>query len=290
MMDQVSLQAALTVIPGSTGEWRVEQVGERTFHARNLGQDFFVKWIDAGDQRGRNEMEVNTSILPGTSISTPRLVRIIPSGKDSLIIWEWVEGQDLRSDHREFLVDAFRQMGRFHHSRRNEGEVFSPITENVYPSIPSFLDGESRLLCADLSSAMKKGCDDLLQRLSIGYSTIIHGDLHPGNLIATAKGIYFVDWGYSRRSINLLDLDYISSLNVKPLETDWWIIQPEESGEVLAGYYSTCGMTDANPAQIQHAVMLWSELWKLYNSRKTANQPAYATSMCRLEQLLEVRT
>ncbi len=113
--------------------------------------------------------------------------------------------------------------------------------------------------------------------------------MHPGNLLAAADGLQFVDWGYSRRSINLLDLDYVHSLHFQPAETDWWIIQPEEAGDVLAGYFSSCGMPEVNIGQIQHAVMLWSVLWGLYNSKDSANQEAHGVSLHRLEQILEAQ-
>lgn len=114
--------------------------------------------------------------------------------------------------------------------------------------------------------------------------------MHPGNLLATASGLMFVDWGYSHWGINLLDLDYVCSIRLQPAETDWWIIQPEEAGDVLAGYFSSCGMPDVNIKQIHHAVMLWAVLWALYNSEQSGNHTAHAVSMLRLEQILEAQS
>ncbi len=113
MMDGSALLAALKAVPDLAGEWDVEQVGERAFHAWNSEGSHFVKWIKADDRRGRNEVEVNRTILPGAPISAPRLVRVLPYGEDSLVFWEWVEGEDLRSAHREKLPQAFRRLGRF---------------------------------------------------------------------------------------------------------------------------------------------------------------------------------
>jgi Ser/Thr protein kinase RdoA (MazF antagonist) len=289
MMDGSALLAALKVVPELAGEWEVEVVGERTFHAWNFEGSYFVKWITADDRRGWNEVQVNMTLLPGAPIPVPRLVHVHPIGGDSLVFWEWVEGEDLRSAHREKLPQAFRQLGNFHLSQRGDGQVSSPITGKVYTTISAFLDGEVPFLCADLSPAQQVRCSSILSRLSCGYPTTIHGDMHPGNLLAAAEGIVFVDWGYSRRSINLLDLDYVHSMHFQPAETDWWIIQPEEAGDVLAGYFSTCGMLEVNTGQIQQAVMLWSVLWGLYNSKKSADQVAHGVSMHRLEQLLEAQ-
>lgn len=289
MSDVSNILAAFQAVPELAGEWAVEPIGEKIFRAQCNGRSFFVKWITADDRRGRNELEIKCTVLVDAPISTPRLLHVIPSGTDSLAVWEWVEGDDLRSAHRELLPEAFRRLGVFHASQRGNCPVSSPITGQIYETVQALIEGELRTLCADLSPARRDRCACILQRLSCGYPTLIHGDMHPGNLFATSSGPLFVDWGYSRCSINLLDLDYVRSIPIQPPETDWWIIQPEKAGEVLSAYFSTCGLPDVNVKETHHAVMVWAMLWSLYQLRQSKDSATRAICQQRLDFLLEAQ-
>lgn len=288
MSDRTAILAALQAVPELGGQWVLEQISGKAFRARNKDRSLFAKRITADDPRGRNEVEIGRTLLANVPVSTPRLLFVVPVGVDILAVWEWVEGKDLRREQRELLPEAFRQLGAFHAAQRGSGTFSSPVTGNSYPTVEAFLADETRLLCADLFPAQYKRCAGILDRLSCGYPTLIHGDMHPGNLCATPSGPVFVDWGYSRRSINLFDLDYIHSLTVQPPETDWWVIQPEEADDVLSAYFSTCGLPGVNIREIHHAVMVWGTLWSLYNARKS-DENVRILSQQRLEYLLEVQ-
>jgi Ser/Thr protein kinase RdoA (MazF antagonist) len=288
MSDQTAILAALQAIPELGGHWVLEQISGQTFRARNMDCSIFVKWITADDPRGQNEVEIGRKLLANAPISTPRLMYVIPVAADILAVWEWIDGKDLRWERRELLPEAFRRLGAFHFAQRGSSAISSPVTGNSYTTVEAFLAGETRLLCADLSPIRYKRCAGILDRLSCGYPTFIHGDMHPGNLCATPSGPVFVDWGFSRRSINLLDLDYIHSLPVQPPETDWWVIQPEEAEDVLSAYFSTCGLAGVNIREIHHAVMVWGLLWSLYNARNS-DKALRSLSQQRLENLLEVQ-
>jgi Ser/Thr protein kinase RdoA (MazF antagonist) len=287
-MDASGVLAVLRSDPEPAGEWSAEALGENAYRIQQNGKAFFAKWIACDDPRGQNELEVNRTVLAATSLPVPKLLRILPAGPDRLAVWEWVEGDDLRSAQREFLPEAFRRLGEFHASRRGRGPVSSPVTSQTYETVEAFLEGETRALCMDLSPAQHEACARILQRLSCGYATMIHGDMHPGNLRLASSGPVFLDWGYARWSINLLDLDYIRSFPIRPPETDWWIIQPEEAGDVLAAYFSACGMLDAEIMKTHFAIMVWAALWNLYNSRQSHGD-ARILAHLRLEYLLEVQ-
>ena len=287
MMDAAGVLAVLRSDPEPAGEWSAKALGENTYLIQQNEQVFFAKWIACDDRRGQNELEINRTVLEETSLPAPKLLRVLPAGADRLAVWEWVEGDDLRSKHRERLPEAFRRLGEFHASRRVKGPVSSPITGETYETVEAFLQGETRALCMDLSPAQREACARILQRLSCGYPTLIHGDMHPGNLRLAPSGLMFLDWGYTRQSINLLDLDYVHSIPIRPPETDWWIIQPEEAEGVLAAYFSTCGLPDAETREIHFAIMVWAALWNLYNSRQPT-EDARTLAQRRLEYLLEV--
>ena len=288
MMDAAGVLSVLRSDPEPAGEWSAKALGENTYLIQQNEQVFFAKWIAGNDRRGQNEIEINRMVLGVTSLPVPKLLRVLPAGADRLAVWEWVEGDDLRSKHRERLPEAFRRLGEFHAARRGKGPISSPITGQTYETVEAFLEGETRALCMDLSPAQQEACACRLQRLSCGYPTLIHGDMHPGNVRLGSSGLMFLDWGYARRSINLFDLDYVRSIPIRPPETDWWIIQPEEAEGVLAAYFSTCGLPDAETGEIHFAVMVWAALWNLYNSRQFTGD-ARTLAQRRLEYLLEVQ-
>jgi hypothetical protein len=99
----------------------------------------------------------------------------------------------------------------------------------------------------------------------------------------------FVDWGFGRRSINLLDLDYVRSIPIQPAETDWWIIQPEEANAVLHAYFSCCGIRDVDVMSTHFAVMLWANLWALHQTLDVEKGVLRSMSRQRIDFLLGVR-
>jgi Ser/Thr protein kinase RdoA (MazF antagonist) len=287
MIDESSVLAGFRSVPGLRGEWRLEAMGEKTFRAGSEDRSVFVKWIAADDRRGQNEIEVNRSVLTGASIACPGLLHVIPCGADRLAVWEWVDGSDLRSTRRNSLPEAFRKLGAFHASQRGAFPVSSPISGNEYESIQALIDGETGIVCAGLPPTLGERCTRILQSLSCGYPTLIHGDMHPGNLIASAAGPVFVDWGFARRSINLFDLDYVESRPIQPAEAAWWVIRPEEAEAVFKAYFPACGLAEADAMEIHRAVMVWAALWSLYNAG-TMHDSNRAVSQQRLEYLVEV--
>jgi Ser/Thr protein kinase RdoA (MazF antagonist) len=286
MIEPVCVLNALRSDPQMGGDWALTELGEKALRLEQDGRRYFAKWIALDDARGRNELEINQTILREAVIPAPKLLYVLPGGEGTLGIWEWVEGGDLRHAQRELLPQAFSRLGAFHATQRGEGPLSSPISGRLYATIKDFLKGETHYLCADLPRGLRKSCARLLSRLECGYVTIIHGDMHPGNLCAAVDGPLLVDWGYSRWSINLLDLDYVRSIDIQPPESDWWAIQPQEAQPVLEAYYSTCGMTGQDGMFLQQAVMAWAILWGLHNS-KGIDKTAFALALQRLEFLLE---
>ncbi len=100
---------------------------------------------------------------------------------------------------------------------------------------------------------VKAKCREMWRTLAAGYPTLIHGDLHPGNLRLTTRGLFFVDWGYARQTLNFFDLDYVRLLPM-PGETEqpWWLITPDEATAVLPAYFAACGLAHLAPDHWGH--------------------------------------
>jgi hypothetical protein len=270
-------------------DWHLLQIQEFAYRFQYDEKTLFIKWILGSDLNGLNEIKINQTWLPDSELHTPQLIMVLPSESGYLAAWEWIEGKDLRNQHRELLSQAFAQIGRYHQAHRNRAPVISPISKHEYSSIPEMLKGELALLCADFPDPIPQAL--LVDFLSIGYATRIHGDLHPGNIHAVGENLFFTDWGYAINSLNLLELEYIQSVEFEPASDpgEWWLIRSEEARVVLPAYFDACGLDGCNVILIHWAVMVWAQLQSHFNS--IVNRNPEGSRICRrnIVQLMDIR-
>ncbi len=287
MTEIAVLRQALRLVPALEGEWAFEKLAENVYRLEQGGRRFFAKWIADDDERGRNELEINRTVLSRADLPTPALLHVVPAGPGRLALWEWVDGEDLRQEGRDLLPQAFRLLGHFHAAQRHIGPLSSPVTGQVYASVADLLRGEAETLGSLLPPSFRRPCADLLMRLTCGYPTLIHGDMHPGNLRRAADGLRFVDWGYARRSLNLFDLDYIRSLDLGEPAAEWWLIRPDEARQVLPGYFEAAGLSACDCWAVHRSVMLWSAMWAHFNLARAHDVAGQKTCRQRIARLLE---
>ncbi|MEZ0396619.1 MAG: phosphotransferase [Anaerolineales bacterium] len=287
MSEIAVLRQALRRLPALKGDWTFEHLGQNAYCLQQGGRRFFAKWIADDDERGRNELEIYRTVLRRADLPTPALLHVLPAGPGRLALWEWLDGEDLRQEGRQLLPQAFRLLGHFHAAQRHTGPLSSPVTAQVYASVADLLQGEAATLAALLPPSFRQPCADFLMRLTCGYPTLIHGDMHPGNLRRVAEGLYFVDWGYARRSLNLFDLDYIRSLDLGDQITEWWHIRPEEAVHILPAYFEAAGLSACDCWAIHRGVMLWSALWAHFNLARAHDLAAQKTCRQRITRILE---
>jgi hypothetical protein len=270
----------------NTGSLHLELIQENTY--RLFSQPpYFVKVIADDDRLGQNELRVNKDVLATDSIARPELVYRIKMPGATLACWEWLEGTDLRTRNRELLPQAFKLLGRFHVRQRYDGPVESPVTQCSYASVQQMLEDELATFSRRHPLPVQRSAEKAGELLSLGYATILHGDMHPGNLRFTAEGLKFVDWGYSIPSLNLFDLGYIETIawNDPLTGSPWWTITPAEACTILPAYYAACGLTGADYRQVQLAVMYWSKLWAYENCLKYGDKPGASSVRNQLAQL-----
>lgn len=290
MIEIAVLRQALRQAPDLQGEWAVETLGETAFRLEQGERRFFAKWIAEDDERGRNELEINRTVLRRASLPVPALLYVLPAGQGRLALWEWVEGGDLRQEGRDWLPQAFRLLGHFHAEQRHNGALFSPATGQTYPSVRDLVRGEAASLGALLPPSYRPRCAALLRRLECGYPTLIHGDMHPGNLRLAPDGLRFVDWGYARPSLNLFDLDYIRSVDLGEAADEWWHIRPAEAGQILPAYFEAAGLGGWDDRAVHRGVMLWAALWAHANLTRAHDFSAQKICRQRIARLLEDET
>lgn len=281
-----SLRENLPSLRGVTSE-DLEVVQERAYRLL-IAPPWFVKWIPADDELGQNEIKVDQTVLQGWESVAPRLLHVLHLEDGVIGCWEWLDGDDLRYHWRDLLPRAFAKLGRFHLAHRYSGEVFSLVTQEVYGSPKELLEAEYQLLCSYHGERMAREAKPYFSLLlEVGFPTQIHGDLHPGNIRLHAGDVRLVDWGYSRRSLNLFDLSYVEAIRQEPVDLEeWWIITPEESLGVLSAYGAVVGVPAEKMLQVQHAVMVWAKLWAYHNSVRHGNKSAAERSRQQIVQVL----
>ncbi len=259
------LRTALTdVLPAGDPSMQVVQ---KDIIRLNVGeQSYLVKWISAGDATGQNELRIGRLFLKQALLPVPRLMFEKPVEGGVIAGWEWAEGRDLRLYDRERLPEVFAWLGQLHRAMRNQGAVVAPLSSRQYPSAGELVEAEARRLSALIDPPMRTAAIDLLLRLEAGYATLIHGDMHPGNVIVSDDRVWFVDWGYACNSLNLFDLDYIHSVPLPESQHFWAIIHPDEAGPVLAAYFDAAGLPCIDALPVHRAVMAWNMLRSLENS------------------------
>jgi thiamine kinase-like enzyme len=249
-------------------EQHLEHIQEGVYHLHTT-PPYFLKWIPNDDRLGQNEIWVNQTILQKCDFPTPHLKFTIKLEEGAIACWEWLDGIDLRHQHRDYLPQAFAQLGRFHTQQRHDHTVYSLITHHGFVTIKELLKAELDFLCTYHDASIVRKAKAAFSLLELGYPTYIHGDMHPGNIRLVEKSLKFVDWGYCISSLNLFDLGYIETVHFQSAEENgWWNIAPDEAKTVLPAYFEASGLDRTNIDQIQQAVMLWSKLWSYYNCVK----------------------
>jgi Ser/Thr protein kinase RdoA (MazF antagonist) len=247
------------------GEKVVREVQENVYQLRVGRQPFLVKWIATDNMRGQNELRIGRLFGRFDVVPAPRLIFEAPVEHGVIAGWEWIEGHDLREQGRDNLIEAFSRLGEFHRALRNQGEVSAPPNGRKFANISEMLAAETQRMCMPFEHGMRERCVEIVRQLEVGYPTMIHGDMHPGNIIATEKQVWFVDWSYACNSLNLFDLDYIQSYALPSSGPAWAQITPQEAVMVLPAYFQAAGMENVNYFQLHHAVMVW-DLLRLYDN------------------------
>ena len=214
-----------------------------------------------GDTLGKVELRYYRTILSTSSLPTPRMLAAVRTTEGTLGLWQWLEGSDLRQEHRSLLPDAFTLLGRFHVSQRRSGPVESPVTHRKYATSHELLDAELDALWPFGDLKARQRCRQILASLEAGLQTANHGDVHPGNIILANEQIHFVDWGHAHRGVGLTDLAYLWDTRIHDkCPDDWWVISGEEASNALSAYLSASGQEHIDQLEVARAVMVWNQL------------------------------
>ena len=140
-----------------------------------------------------------------------------------IALLEWIDGESLKDVNRNLLPDFFAVLRGWHEKNINAGSIYSPYTDQEYESIDAFIAAEVayHLNMANLATLESK-CIASISGLNYGYATILHGDMHPGNVLFNGSRFVLLDPEYVHCGINLLDLDYIECRRSTEEDPPWW--------------------------------------------------------------------
>ena len=245
----------------------IHSIQKNSFRVDNACPPAFLKWIPDDDCRGNNEIRKYKEILDGDEICIPALLATIPSPGGVLGVWEWLEGEDLRTANRENIPHAFLMLGKYHRKQREHAQLESDITHKKYESIADLLDSELEYTWAFANDSLKCECRGLLAVLENGFPTLNHGDVHPGNMVFSKGKMYFIDWGYSHIGFNFSDLSYLWDNSICSNCPDgWWMIKGEEAEKSMMAYLESVGLSVQSAKDIMLAVMLRNQLHSYANA------------------------
>lgn len=247
------------------GEISLKVISGKVIRLTAGEQSYLVKWISAKDSAGQNELRLGRILARQGKVPLPRLMFEKKVEGGVVAGWEWIDGHDLRFQDRQRLPEVFAKLGQLHKALRNNKEVIVPLRNHPFSTIKDMLAMEAYRLGNLYSPTFGARCVEILSRLEIGYPTLIHGDMHPGNVLVSSENVWFVDWSYACNSLNLFDLDYIHSQPLPGSEPVWTVIGPGEAIPVLAAYFQSAGMEPADILKTHQAVMLWNLLRKYEN-------------------------
>lgn len=239
----------------------IVRIGECSWRAQGRAGDMILRFIPQEAHRVRRAFRAIPQMRSSSSLSLQPLLDMIQSEGGALAVLEWVPGSTLRETSQDELPVFFDRLAQWHMANAVRNPLYSRYTDCEYRSIGEFLDGEVDYHLGILGlHRQEKACSDILEPLTSGFTTYIHGDVHTGNIVRRPDGSFaLLDPEYLHVGCNYLDLDYIDWWGIEPDPAPWWIIKEQARASVSA-YFAALEITPSDIPAIMKAVCLISSL------------------------------
>ncbi|MFI0372933.1 phosphotransferase family protein [Actinomadura sp. 1N219] len=163
----------------------------------------FLKGIPADDHAVRpylRERAANLALAP--SVPAPRMLWSGDAGGWVLLLFEFIEGArnaDLSPDSSDLpgVLDALSQLGGAGGALPSVAVNLEMLQERAATLVARKLDGPQWGMYAEAIAALSVG--------SLEGETLLHYDLHAGNLLSDGREIYVIDWSFACRGQAWID-------------------------------------------------------------------------------------
>ena len=258
-----------------SGTAELTRITESTFRADDpaSGQRLAVKTVRRCAGRGVRGIEEAKRLI-GTELKLVQPVKdLIYVDDDVIALLDWIDGRSLKSESRSMLPAFFTDLRSWHESNRGAGAIYSPHASLEYESVLDFIESEvTHHLNNAGAPGLREVCIRQLSGLRRGFTTVLHGDVHPGNIVVERDRFVLLDPEYVHRGVNLLDLDYIEYFATGTATKPWWAIT-RWARECVGAYFSGDSFGPVEIGKTMHSVQLLSSLRSITNSLvyKTGN-------------------
>lgn len=232
----------------------------------------FVKyqWHDVGADRGHRGGVTREAAVYGEVLATLPLPRaayhgVIPAadGAGPALVIDHLDGaarMNLTADAEHWLLEAVRWTGEFHRMTREapSGRDWSFLPRHDAAYYRDWLRRAAERVAprADAPSLrpLFRGADGIVRRLLDGSPTVVHGELYPGNVLATGFGVVPIDW--ESAAIASGEIDFVT------LTDGWRPALVEEAARVYARARWVAGDAPGDLAErFDAARVYWACRW-----------------------------
>jgi hypothetical protein len=233
---------------------RVERVGSRSYR---VGQDdlhFLAKVIEAEDETAIHALSLAEADSHRTESLLQKVLAIRSFETHVIALLEWIDGVTVKQGSREDLPRFFAKLGAWHRGNQTDEPVASPYTGRRYDDIGAYLaeTAACQLERMDLTSQIDT-CRSYLSPLTNGFKTLVHGDVHPGNILQAGNRYVLLDPELVHIDICFLDLDYLNPDPTNIESREWWWIG-DEAVECVRAYLRSTGIPNQRAFAVVRAV------------------------------------
>lgn len=286
-MNEKQVKALLVgnnIVPESA---EVTRITEATFRVHNAERrpDLAVKAVHADTPRGTHGIREAHRRAGALADFVQTVLCIIPTGEGVLAVLNWIDGTTLRDTRRHLLPGFFSELRRWHESNRGIDGFYSPYSRQSTASIPAFINAEIDIHARNAGLLNERSqLAAQLAGLTNGFPTLIHGDVHPGNIMVSDNRFVLLDPEYVHPGINLLDLDYINMAPAASDSRDWWAIT-KLAKPCVDAYFRGQDIEYSEIARIMHSVRILTLLRSVTNALLYSTGTA-AEAVIQLKQAL----